>query len=125
MTRNLDTTCMKEFLTLFFLIFLSACATHAPQGPSAATQGVMKGYLSQIKKFDGINEHEAILLAQSQLMFQGLDEEYYYNHPRVEEESAESFLVVFDPINKTLAETQTDTPIEIIVSKKDGSVRLK
>ena len=116
---------MKKYSVFILAVFLSACATRASQGPSAATQGIMKGYLSQVKKFDGINQREAILLAQSQLMFQGLDRDYYYNQPRVEEETAESFQVVFDPINRTLAEAQTNIPLEVFVSKKDGSVKLK
>ena len=53
----------------------------SPQTKDA--QQLMKGYLFNVQKFDGINEEEAILLAKGEIIFRGEQNDYHLEHPEV------------------------------------------
>ncbi len=90
---------------------------------SSPKQGIMDAYLTKIQKYDGIDEAEAILLAQSQLIFRGVDRKYYIEHPEIFGGGDKIWEVKFFPVNKTLAQASANQPLVIAVNKKDGNVR--
>ncbi len=81
----------------------------------------MQAYLSGIEKFDGINEKEAILLAQSQLVFLGKESQYYKDNPQVLEDQ-ETWEIQFLPITRTLGEVLSTPVIFVFIDKKNGEI---
>jgi len=83
----------------------------------------MDAFLSGVQKSDGIDQSEAILLAQSQLIFRGADKKFYMDKPEVTQVDERHWVVRFYPINKTLAEVRTSTNVLIVVDKNNGNTR--
>ena len=111
------------WLSVFSIFIVCGCATTTSSGPRSSNKDIMDAYLSKIQKYDGINQDEAILLAQSQLIFHGTEKKYYLDKPEVVWENAKHWGIKFYPINKTLAEASIHAPLVIDVDKKDGSVK--
>ena len=115
-----------KILILVLMVGMSTGCKTVPQASVEAkptSSEFMKNYFTQIKKYDGIDEREAILLAQSQLRFQGDEKKYYIDHPQVVPYDEEHWLVSFAPVNKTLAQVSSNPDLLIIIDKKNGDVR--
>ena len=101
---------------------LAGCKTTQPP-VKPTSPAFMKNYFTQIKKYDGIDEKEAVLLAQSQLRFAGDEKNYYIEHPEIVLYDEEHWIVRFLPVNRTLAQASTNSALLIIIDKKTGAVR--
>ena len=118
---------MKKFLLILLaaFIFLGCHRDIALKRPNVqpADPQFLKSYFTQIKKYDGIDQREALLLAQSQLKFEGRDKEYHIDHPQFISHDEEHWLVEFPPVDKTFAEARRSSPILFIIDKKTGACR--
>lgn len=88
-------------------------------------EAIMKSYLSQVKKSDGIDRQEAVILGQSQIVFRGYDQEYLLGNPEFIKESDRQYVLKFYPKIKTFAERRGYPPILVWVEKNDGQTRLR
>lgn len=110
-------------LKILCLLFLATqgCSTISSPSTSLSKEEIMQAYLSGIEKFDGINEKEAILLAQSQLVFLGKESQYYKDNPQVLEDQ-ETWEIQFLPITRTLGEVLSTPVIFVFIDKKNGEI---
>ena len=83
----------------------------------------MKSYLSQVTKNDGIDQKEAILLAQSQVIFRGYAENYYLDKPLLVFDKVDRYGIKFFPRYKNLSEMRVYPKVLVVVQKKDGRIR--
>ena len=104
---------------------MAGCHTTPSTGATVKSNSpaFMKGYFTKIIKYDGINEQEAVLLAQSQVRFQGDEKRYYIDHPEIVPYDEEHWFVRFPPVNKTLAQVGTNPALLVTIDKKTGAVR--
>ena len=112
-------------LSVTAVMNLCGCRATLPQKVSLQPKDpqFLKSYFTQITKYDGIDEHEALLLAQSQLKFEGTANAYYIDHPEIISYDEEHWLVEFPPLSKTFAESRRSTSVIFIIDKVSGSVR--
>ena len=137
------------YSVLSLMIVISGCATQPVQNPSGTTPSanvqpeqmsanetkkaparktkltkgsIMKSYLSGVNKADGVNKDEAILMAQSQIIFRGNDRRYNLNNPEIAFENDQSFGIKFISVKKFLSSKEYP-PVVIAIDKKDGRVR--
>ena len=80
----------------------------------------MSSYLSKISKSDGIDQEEAILIAQSEIIFRGLQKKYYLDDPIYQGIDQHYWTIKFRPVTKTLSQTKTRYNIIIYVHQDDG-----
>ena len=116
----------KNILTLFLpgvLCLLFGCAS--TEKVSLNKQEIARAYLTKINKKDGINRREAVLLAQNELLFLGRDHEYNINGPKIVSETPRLWIIHFPSLPKTFQEVLSKPELNILVEKKDGSVRAK
>ena len=107
------------------LIFLTGCQHTQAASPTLKTSDpkFLKSYFTRVSKYDGIDESEARLLAQSQLKFEGRDSAYYIDHPQTIPYDEDHWLIEFPPVNKTFGEARHSSSIIFIIDKTSGSVR--
>jgi len=116
--------CFREFLLAGTLtVIVSGCTTTATRKVESNKKGIMDAYLSGVKKSDGINQQEAVLLAQSQLIFRGDDKRFYIDKPEITLEDERSWRIRFYSLNKTWAEVSASSNVLILVDKKNGNTR--
>ncbi len=117
-------TYITQLLALFVLMSVcSACQTTA-QNNTSNKASIMKSYLSSVSKYNGIDEEEAILLAQSELIFRGLDNKYDLKNPHVTFENNSKWAIIFRPISKTFNEFTKRQSLLMMISKKSGEITL-
>jgi hypothetical protein len=104
-------------------LLLGSCGCAPIAGPVNRDKKpqIMKDYLSQVDRSDGINQEEAVLLARSQLIFHGKDTRYDLNNPQVSSEDR-YWVLVFTPVNKTLGELLSSSELTMRIDKKDGRI---
>lgn len=128
--QMVQTVCTKRYMkTLSGVVLLGVlclilgtygCATTTPVVKRNNAE-IMKKYLTQIDKSDGIDQDEALLLARSQIIFRGKDARYDLDKPRLSSEKDE-WVLTFSPVNKTLGEVISSTDLIIRISKRDGRI---
>ncbi len=117
--RHVVKICMAGILVLM----ITGCAAGPGSGIESSKKGIMDAYLSGVQKSDGIDQPEAILLAQSQLIFRGADKKFYMDRPEIALADERHWVVRFYPINKTLAEVSSSANVLIVVDKNNGNTR--
>ena len=100
-------------------VWLSGCA---PTKAETNRQELMGAYLSRVTKYDGIDRSEALILAQSQLIFLGRERDYWFEEPEITGEDNDFWYVRFSPINRTLEQVIHRTPILVTIRKANGDV---
>ena len=104
------------------IAFLTGCAGLSSRSDRSLDRGkLMDAYLSQVAKYDGINREEAIVLAQSQVIFRGREREFVLEEPQVTS-SPELWTVTFIPVNRTLVDILSRPEIKIHIRKANGEV---
>jgi hypothetical protein len=81
----------------------------------------MDAYLSEVVKFDGINQEEALILAQSQMFFQGRARDFDVDNPRWLPDDS-YWVLSFKSVRRTLADVIADKAIVIMIDKQSGAV---
>jgi hypothetical protein len=99
-------------------------AARQPAAEQAAQKAILKAYLSEITRYDGITLQEARIIAQSEIIFRGYGDIYYLQQPQVKFEDDRHFVFAFTPIVKTLEETVPRPERLVRVDKKSGAVHL-
>lgn len=86
-------------------------------------KGILRSYQSDVSKHDGITQAEAKLLAQSEIIFRGYDDEYRVAEPRVmKDEGGSHWGILFYPINKTMYDALHKPNVLIRVKKSNGDI---
>lgn len=116
--------CARMFKVAFTisLLFSIGCAMYGPESEDASDKTVMSSYLSDVSKYNGIDRKEAIILAQSELYFHELKDEYYVDRAFVRYENEDVFAISFPPVRMTLQDSFETEPIMFYVDKKNGKV---
>ena len=147
----MNVTGQRQALGFLVMIFILGCATtskppssnlssaktgSSPVQPSGqpkknqlsavptVRQAIMRAYLQNVEKYDGVDEKEAVLLAQSQLIFQGYADSYDVETPQVVSRDDKFWKIQFSPVSKNTMETDA-SPLMISVNRKDGVSRLE
>ena len=95
------------------------------QGTEQTSEKIMHEYLYNIAKFDGITKEEAVVIAQSQLIFRGQDKQYALTKPQLVMEDNDKWEFRFVPTERTLADGAQRTPVLVDVDKGDGQADFK
>ena len=119
---------VKRNLELATVVLLSlatqGCATHSSLG-FLTKKEIMQAYLKDINKSDGINQKEAVLLAQSQLIFHGYENKYLIHEPHMGFDDKNFWVIKFYPANKTLVEVLESPIVLVTIAKDNGKVKLQ
>lgn len=83
---------------------------------------IMHAYQFGIEKVDGISPEEAVVIAQSEVIFRGYDKEYYLTKPHLKKLDDSSWAVEFYPVNKTFIDSISKPKLLITVGKTDGKL---
>lgn len=83
------------------------------------TQEIMRAYLSNVNKQDGISREEGVLIAQSELIFRGYEDQYDIGDPELIEDNAERFSYRFSALEQN---APRGPEVIVRVRKKDGLV---
>lgn len=83
---------------------------------------IMHAYQFKVEKFDGISADEAVVIAQSEVIFRGYDKEYYITKPNLKKLDDTSWAVEFYPVNKTFIDSISKPKLLITVEKTDGKL---
>lgn len=113
-------------LLLGIVTLLTACQTtsmYQHRESKLIREEIMRAYLTEIKKTDGIDLKEAFLLAQSDLIFHNLDKRYLINNPLMAFEDASRWGIAFEPVSKTWGEAISQSRLVIIISKDSGEMK--
>jgi hypothetical protein len=109
----------KIILLSGYVLALGSCAPTVIQPPQSNKAEIMRSYFSQVTRYDGIDANEALLIAQSEMIFRGLDQSYVLGQPQQEKIDSAHWGVRFYPINQNTGE---QTSILVIIRKKDGAL---
>lgn len=82
----------------------------------------MHAYQFKVEKLDGISESEAVVIAQSEVIFRGYEDEYYIMKPHLRKLDESTWAVEFYPVNKTFIDSISKPKLLITVSKSDGKL---
>ena len=85
---------------------------------------IMHAYQFSVSKRDGVNEDEAIIIAQSDVIFRGYEKDYYLTRPRIIGAGEDDWGVEFSPISKTFQEARIKPRILVKVGKADGKLKV-
>ena len=116
---------ISTFLVVGCIFLLVGCMTTKKNILRASKEEIMKSYLLGVHKTDGINKKEAILLAQSQIIFLGYEHDYNYAKIEILKEDKNEWVFKFYPIGKTLQESTNKPNFLVSVRKKEGEVTWK
>jgi len=109
-------------ILLFYAVFVAGCSAARPPAPaSRLSSDLMDAYLSKVVKFDGIDQEEALILAKSQLFFQGRARDFDVDHPQWLPDDT-CWVLSFKAVRRTLADVIADKAIVIMVDKQNGTV---
>ncbi len=115
---------MKRLIISFVcLSILTGCVVTTKTRTPVTSQSIMKDYLSQVNTHDGVNRKEAILLAQSQVVFRGYDQHYYLDRPKLAFEKPDRYGIKFYPRHKTMNVNEQYPTILVVIKKSDGEAR--
>ena len=84
---------------------------------------IMKSYLA-VTKYDGIDDEEAVVLAQSELLFRNLEKRYQVAKPKITALTDHQVIVSFPGVNSQL-ETKLPPGIQVLVGRASGKVTLQ
>lgn len=84
---------------------------------------VMHAYQFSVSKKDGVNEEEAKVIAQSEVIFRGFENDYYFTRPRIHDVKPNKWTVEFYPITKTFREARVKPRVRVTVDKEDGHIK--
>lgn len=110
-------------IAFLYIVGLSGCVTLS--SCKTTKQSIMKAYLTDVSKTDGINREESMLLAQSELIFRGYESTFDIGEPKNWGEDREHYTYLFLHIGLTLIEARPDQRMVVTVSKKNGEVNLR
>ena len=113
-----------KYIPWILLICSAGCAGLQDTSESVSRKEMMRSYLLQVKKTDGINREEALLIAKSELYFRGLDKMYNLNQAPAVFEDDNRWAVSFTFHHKTFQQLISEPRTFILIEKKDGSVFL-
>ena len=120
--KGLRVSLLMVWAALSFL----GCSSASTKDPRPSTKkGIMDAYLFKVNKTDGINRSEAILLAQSQMIFLGYSDSYNLAKPDMVAGNKNQWVFKFYPVGKTLKELITKPKILISINRKDGTANWK
>ena len=114
------------FLLCGLVLLFSACQTTSlsqHRESKLIREEILRAYLKDVKKSDGINLKEAFLVAQSDLIFHDLDKRYRIKEPVMAFEDVTRWGIVFQPISKTWGEAIGQSRFIIVVDKNSGQTR--
>ena len=97
-------------------------ATQAPVASSRLSADLMDSYLSRVVKFDGIDKEEALILARSQMFFQGRTRTFNLDKPQWLPDDDTYWVLSFESVRRTLADVIADKVIVIFIDKHNGAV---
>jgi hypothetical protein len=111
---------LKNIIRLLGILLIMGCASSPAQDNPVDNRQLMENYLSKVVKYDGINYEEAVILAQSQLVFRDKEKEFRYDRPELAFPDETFWVIQFPPINTTLAELISRPNALIWVRKDNG-----
>ena len=114
---------MKKLFTLFFLVGILTLSGCVSTPVKLTKKEIMQDYLSKVTIHDGVTQQEAILIAQSQVIFRGIEKNYHLENPQIVFEKEDSFGIKFYSKYKSLADRDLYPNILVVVQKKDGRTR--
>ena len=106
----------------FPALLLPGCTTVSPQAAKVSKKDLAKNYLQGVNKFDGINQEEALVLAQNELLFHGYESSFDINHPQIFPRGDTNWEIRFLPFNKTMTEVLNNRTLAVLINKKDGQI---
>ena len=99
------------------------CSATVAPGPSSRLRAdLMDSYLSGVVRFDGIDREEALILAQSQMVFRGRNHEFDLNTPQWFPDDETYWVLSFKSVRRTLADVIAKKAVVIFVDKRNGTV---
>ena len=119
----------RLIILLQALTFLGCASTKNPQTvykippPKVSTSAIMRDYLSTVTRHDGIEFEEAVLIAQSEMIFRGKAKNYHLDKPMVEFVNSQTWGLRFYPVNESYRDAVKNVSILISVEKQKGKVR--
>ena len=84
---------------------------------------VMHAYQFAVSKKDGITENEAKVIAQSEVIFRGFENEYYFTRPRLHSVNPDKWTVEFYPVTRTFREARIKPRVRVTIDKEDGQLK--
>ncbi len=121
---------IRVFLILLPFLALNGCASSGyrrafpSERPQTKREALMRSFLSDVVKFDGIDQREAAIIAKSELMFRQEDERFYLDEPHFEAVDEDNWGIRFYPVNRSAAEARRNPSMLVVVNKETGRVRL-
>lgn len=120
---------VSRLACVVFLLYAAACvsgcsAARPPAPASRLSADLMDAYLLKVVKFDGIDQEEALILAQSQMFFQGRARDFDVDNPRWLPDDT-CWVLSFKSVRRTLADVLADKAIVIMVDKQNGAVTVE
>ena len=104
-------------------LLFCGCTGTIEERPVADKNEIMKAYFSKVSRHDGVNIKEAVLLAQSELIFHNYEKEYHIDKPQLEFVSREFYGIRFFPFSRNSGDAKIRPSILVVVGRSDGSVR--
>lgn len=84
---------------------------------------VMHAYQFAVSKGDGVDADEAKVIAQSEVIFRGYEQEYYFTRPRLHDTDPDKWTVEFYPVTKTFQEARVKPRVRVTIDKEDGKLK--
>ena len=106
----------------------SGCRTAIPRpGPLETTpihrtkEDILKAFLEDINKRDGVTLYEAIIMAQTELIFRDILNNYHFEKPQITTQSPARWGIRFHPrlIN---TDNKPAVPVQFIITKNQGQI---
>lgn len=98
-------------------------AGHSQVDITTAKFKVMHAYQFSVSKKDGVNREEARIIAQSEVIFRGYENDYYFTRPRLYPDTADQWTVEFYPVTKTFQEARVKPRVRVTIDKDDGQLK--
>ncbi|MCA9392683.1 MAG: hypothetical protein KC900_00645 [Candidatus Omnitrophica bacterium] len=101
----------------------SAPAGYPKVDVKSAKFKVMHAYQFAVSKGDGVDEDEAKVIAQSEVIFRGYENDYYFTRPRLHDLDPGKWTVEFYPVTKTFREARVKPRVRVTIDKDDGKLK--
>lgn len=112
------------FLTI--LLLLSAACTAPIQDTSGVNKTTLAhDYLTDVRKEDGIDRREALLLAQNEILFRAFENSFDIQNPGIFLDNNELWGIRFPTHKKTMEEALSGRVIDVYIRKEDGHIAVQ